>query len=191
MSPNRFEQPAVFLATGDPNLENTPTLAYPGTLGARFTVIEPTRAVAGNEAGRSKRYQIVRSDSAMTVAPFRGAVAWWSDKTQYLVTTNSPAVAVGRNRIAGVFLTNITPGNFCCVALEGPHRVKLIDAVNQGNVVLGAYIIPSATNAKADVVATATAPTQTPLGVVGGGTVLDFNVADLTVVVDLAVPETT
>lgn len=189
MSPIRYEQPTVYLQSGDPENENNPTLAYPGQLGARFTVVQPNRSAPGVESGRSKRYQLVKTDSAMTTAPFPGAVAWWSDKTQYLVTTTSPSVAVGRNRIAGVFQNSPTPGNFTCVQFEGPAITKLIDAVTQGNVVAGAYVIPSSTNAKADVVATATAPPQTPIGLVGSP--LTFNVTDLTVVVDLNVPETT
>jgi hypothetical protein len=187
--PNRFEQPAFFLQSGDPETENVPTLAYGGQLGVRFTVIQPSRAAVGVESGRSKRYQLIKTDSTMTVAPFPGAVGWWSDKTQYMVTTTSPSVAVGRNRIAGVFQNAITPGNFGCVQIEGPATVKLVDGVTQGNVVAGAYIVPSSTNAKADVVATATAPTQTPLGIVGSP--LTYNAAAQEVVVDLAVPETT
>jgi hypothetical protein len=189
MSPSRYEQPAFYLQSGDPESENTPALAYPGQLGIRFTINSPQRAAPGVTAGRSKRYQIVKTDSTMTVAPFPGAVAFWGDKTQYVVTSTSPAVAASRNRIAGRFCCPVTPGNVCCVQFEGPGIVKLIDAVTQGNVVPGAYIVPSATNAKADVIATATAPNQTPLGVVASP--LTFNTAALEVVVDLNVPETT
>ena len=125
----------------------------------------------------------------MTVAPYYGAVAWWSDQSQYLVTTNSPSVAQGRNRLAGTFRCGVTPGNYCCVQIQGPAPVKLIDGVVQANVVVGAYIIPSATNAKADVVGSATAPTQQPLGQVAAP--ITFNPLDLTVFTDLAIPETT
>lgn len=187
--PNRWEMPPVYLQSGDPEQENTPTLHAPGLLGARFTVIQPSRTPPGAEDGRSKRYQLIKTDSTMAVAPFRGATAYWSDQSQYLVTTTSPSTAQTRNRIAGVFQNAITPGYYGCVQIGGPGTMKLIDAVNQGNVVVGAYIVPSATNAKADVVAASTAPTQTPYGVVSAP--LTFNAADLTVVVDLAVPETT
>lgn len=189
MSPSRYEQPTVYLQSGDPENENVPTLLYPGQLGIRFTVTAPQRSAPSTTAGRSKRYQLVKTDSTMTTAPFPGAVAYWGDKTQYVVTTTAPSVAVGRNRLAGKFSNPITPGNFGCVQFEGPGFVKLIDAVTQGNVVAGAYIVGSATNGKADVVATATAPTQTPLGTVASPLV--FNVTDLTVAVDLSVPETT
>ena len=187
--PNRWETPPIFLRSGDPEGENEATLQYPGQLGTRFTVIQPSRSAPGVEAGRAKRYQLVQSDSSMTVAPYPGAVAYWSDKTKYLVTTNAPSDARARNRHAGIHQNSVTPGNFTCVQIDGPGIVKLIDAVTQANVVAGAYVVPSSTNAKADVVATGTAPTNTPLGIVASP--LTFNVADLTVVTDLAIPETT
>lgn len=186
MSPSKWEQPAYYLQSGDPETENVPALAYPGQIGIRFTIVNPQRSAPGVTAGRSKRYQIIKTDSTATVAPFPGATAWWSDKTQYLVTTN----ATNRNRIAGVFQNAITPGNVGCVQIGGPARVKLIDAVVQASLVAGASIIPSATNGKADVVAVGTAPTHALLGQVSGPPVT-FNAAALEIIVDLAVPETT
>jgi hypothetical protein len=187
--PNRWEQPAIYLQSGDPEQENTPTLHAPGLLGARFTVIQPGRGTPGAEDVRSKRYQLIKTDSTMSVAPFKGAVGWWADQANYVVTTTSPTTAQTRNRVAGVFQNFIQPGNFGCVQIGGPGTTKLIDAATSSNVVEGAFIIPSATNAKADVVAAATAPTLQPLGQVGQP--LTFNVAAREVVVDLAIPETT
>lgn len=183
--PNRYEQPAFYLQSGDPEQENSPTLAYPGQLGIRFTVIQPSRSAPGAEAGRSKRYQLIKTDSTMTVAPFPGATAWWSDKTQYLVTTN----ATNRNRVAGVFQNAVSPGNFGCVQIEGPATVKLLDA-DMAAVAIGDVIIPSATNAKATRVAVGTAPTHTVMGQVGGPP-LTTDPPSATAVVDLNVPETT
>jgi len=188
MSPNRWEQPAVYLQSGDPETESTPTLAYPGLLGVRFTVIQPTRAaVTAAGAGRSKRYQIVRTDSTMSVAPFTGAVAWWSDKTQYLVTT-SPTT-LGRARIAGRFCRAANAlGDYMCVQVEGPGAVKIIDAPTAAVTAnSGQWVTPSSTAGKADVLAVGSSPTYPPLGVVAGA----MNNADNTVVVDLNVPETT
>lgn len=183
--PNRFEQPAFYLQSGDPEQENTPTLAYPGTLGARFTVLQPSRSAAGVESGRSKRYQIIKTDSTMTVAPFPGAAAWWSDKSQYLVTTN----ATNRNRIAGAFQNAITPGNFGCIQVGGPASCKFLDA-DMASLAIGEACIPSATNGKFTRVAVGTAPTHTVAGWVAGPP-LSVNLSDATGVVDLAVPETT
>ena len=189
MSPSKWEQPTVYLQTGDPEAENNPTLAYPGQLGIRFTMVSPQRSPPLASAGRSKRYQVVKTDSTMTVSPFPGAVAYWGDKTQYIVTTNSPSVAAERNRVAGKFSNLVTSGNFTCVQVEGPGIVKLIDAAVQGDVVVGAFVVPSSTNAKATVMAANTAPTNTPLGLVASP--LSYNAASQEVMVDLNVPETT
>lgn len=187
--PNRWEMPPVYLQSGDAEQENTPTLHAPGLLGARFTVIQPNRGTPGVEDYRSKRYQLIRTDSTMAVAPYKGAVAWWSDQANYLVTTTSPTTAQTRNRIAGVFQNAITAGNYGCVQIGGPGLTKLIDGAVNADVVAGAFIIPSSTNAKADVVAAATAPTVQALGQVSQP--LTFNIAAREVVVDLAIPETT
>jgi hypothetical protein len=194
MSPSKYEQPAFYLQSGDPEGENVPILAYPGQLGIRFTITSPQRSAPGTASGtsgRSKRYQIVKTDSTMTVAPFPGAVAFWGDKSQYVVTTTNPTNAYGRNRIAGKFSNAVTPGNYTCVQFEGPGVVKLADNVTQANVLAGAFVIadPGGVNAKANVTATGTAPVTAPLGTVSSPLV--FNTQDLTVVVDLAVPETT
>lgn len=183
--PNGSEKQAVFLQSGDPENENVSSLYAPGTLGARFTVKQPSRSAAGVEAGREKKYQLVRTDSTMTVAPYPGAVAWWSDKAQYLVTTT----ATNRNRIAGVFQNSVTPGNYTCVQVGGPASVKFLDA-DMGSVAIGEACIPSATNGKATRVAVGTAPTHTVLGWVAGPA-LSVNAPNATAVVDLAVPETT
>lgn len=183
--PNRFENQAVYLQSGDPEQENNASLPYPGLLGSRFTVQQPSRGAAGVEDGRSKRYQLVKTDSSMAVAPYPGAVAWWADKAQYLVTT----VATNRNRVAGVFQNAITPGNYGCIQVGGPASVKLLDA-DMASVAIGEAIIPSSSTGKATRVAVGTAPTHTVLGWVAGPA-LSVNAPNATAVVDLAVPETT
>lgn len=183
--PNRWDMPPVYLQSGDPEQENVASLWAPGTLGARFTVIQPTRSPAGAEDGRSKTYQLIKTDSTMTVAPFKGAVAWWADKTQYLVTTT--VTTLGRGRVAGVFQNAITPGNFGCMQTHGPATVKFVDAVTAQPTVAGLIVIPSATNGKADCLAAGSAATYPILGYSAGA----YNAADATAVVDLDVPETT
>lgn len=185
MSPNRWEMPPVFLRSGDPEQENEPTLQYKGQLGMRFTVIQPTRSPAGAEAGRSKTYQLIRTDSTMSVAPFLGAVAFWSDKTQYMVTTT--VTTLGRGRVAGVFQNAISPGNYGCIQTGGPATVKFVDAPTANPTVAGLFVIPSATNGKADCLAAASAPTYPALGVSAGV----YDAANALAVVDLDVPQTT
>ena len=185
MSPIGWNEQAVFLQSGDPENENVATLSYPGQLGMRFTVVQPSRSAPGAEDGRSKTYQLIQTDSTMTVAPFRGAVAWWSDKTKYLVTTT--VTTLGRGRIAGVFQNAITLGNYGCVQRGGPATVKFIDGVTSAPTAAGLFVIPSATNAKADCLAAGSAATYPVLGLSAGV----YNAAAAEAVVDLDVPETT
>ena len=186
MPNNNFNQTTPFLQSGDPTTENTPTLAYKGQLGIRFTVINPTRgsASASDPFTRPKTFQLVGTDSTMSVAPYKGAVAWWADKTKYQVTTS--ATKLGRGRIAGVFCTTITPGNFGCVQVGGPGTVKYVDSPTATPDATGKIVIPSATDGKADCLAANTAATYPQLGY-SAGTV---NVGDNTGPIDLDIPVT-
>jgi hypothetical protein len=180
--PNNIRQQPIFISTGDPETVNDTTLQYPGQLGMRATVTQPTRTATGVEAGRAKTYQLVQTDSTMTVAPFPGAVALRASSVNpYLVTTN----VTNRNGIMGVFQNAITPGNYGFIQVEGPASVKIIDS-SMGALAVGDAIIASTTNAKADRVAIGTAPTHVILGRVQGPT-LTTSPAEATVVVDLAV----
>jgi hypothetical protein len=178
----------VYLQSGDPEKEHTPTLHASGLLGATFTITQPHRSPPGPEDGRQKGYRLVQTDSTMSVAPYKGAVAWWADKARYLVTT----AATNRNRIAGTFQNappdNIAPGEYCCVQIKGPASVKLLDA-DMAAVAIGDFIIPSSTAGKATRVAVGTAPTHATLGQVAGPA-LSTTPAEALVVVDLNVDDT-
>ena len=186
MSNNIRLQP-MYLQSGDPESENSSYLFYPGALGARLTVKEPGVPGSPTTAGqyRSKTYQLVQTDSSMTTNPFSGAVAWWSDKTKYLVTTLP--TTLGRGRIAGIFRNAITPGNYGCIQTQGPcPNVKFVDAPNTTPTAAGLFVIPSATAGKADTTAAGTAATYPVLGLTAGA----MNLGDNTASVDLDVPET-
>lgn len=191
MSPNSWFSQPVFIPGGDPELMNEPSLAYPGQLGIRFNYINPPRtipAVEGsaltNEDGAPKAFKLVKTDSTMAVAPYDGAVAWFADQNQNVVTTT--VTTLGRGRIAGVFKTTVTPGNFCCVQVKGKGKVKFIDAVVVANVsTAGNFVIPSATNSKADVIAAGTAATYPVIGRTAG--TLQGGASEA--IVDIDVPE--
>lgn len=182
--PNAWEQNAVYLQSGNPEGEDTPTLQEPGLLGARFTVMNPARGSTSNPS-RSKRYQLVKTDSTMTVAPYNGAVAYWSDRTNYVVTTARTVL----NNVAGVFRNSITKGNYGCVQVTGSGYVKMVDgdvgAMVAGDIAIGS----SATDGKAARVASGTAPTNVPLG--RASSPITKLAADALVLCDLDVPETT
>lgn len=184
MSQNIRNQP-LYLQSGDPEGENVPTLLYPGMLGGRTTIKQPSGSGSPTAAGafRSKTYQLVQTDSSMAVAPYSGAVAWWSDKTKYLVTT--APTKLGQGRIAGVFRNAITPGNYGCIQTQGPcPNVKFLDTPTSAPDATGKFVVPSSTAGKADCVATA--PVFPPLGECAGA----ITGSDSTAPVDLDVPET-
>ena len=186
MSNNIRNQP-MYVASGSLETENMLGTAdlYPGTLGSKVTVNVATGATgAGATAGaQGKTYQRIQVDSTVTTAPFRGAVAWWSNKATALVTT-SPT---NRGRVAGVFRNAITPGNIGFIQTGGPcATVKIIDTPTAAPTAAGLIVIPSATAGKADVLAAGSAATYPPLGqstsaVIGGTSECS---------VDLDVPET-
>jgi|SRR5215475_1488983 len=117
---NRFA--TIYIPTGNPDTVNenfTSTninignVAYaPGELGANYGYL-------------NKRYQVVELDSTMTTPTTPLQLAYWMDKSKYIVT-NVLANAVGGaamavNQVAGRFGTvPITPGYRCHVQQRGP-----------------------------------------------------------------------
>lgn len=161
--PYNIRNQPMYLQSGDPESENIAVLPYPGMLGGRLTVKQPgPPGSPGAEQFRFKTFQLVQTDSGMAVAPYKGAVAWWSDKTKYLVTTT--VAALGRGRIAGVFQNVITPGNFGCIQVQGPASVQYVDTPTSAPDATGKFVIPSATAGKADCIAAGTASTYPVLG---------------------------
>src|SRR5665213_2682779 len=118
MSTNIRNQP-MYIQSGSFEGENVlaATDPYPGMIGGRATV--NVKGVGG------KTYQRVLTDSSMAVAPFQGAVAFWSDKTRYMVTTT--VGTLGRGRPAGIFQNAIVPGNIGYIQVEGRGNVFFID----------------------------------------------------------------
>lgn len=164
MPNNNFNQ-TPFLQSGDPTIECRAVDSYVGQLGYRFTFITPADT-------RPRRFQLVKCDSAMTVAPYEGAVAWWKDRATYLVTTS--ASATGRGNVAGVFrnrtgvgvgdgsLTSQNyPNTLVCIQIKGPAPVDFSAGTPLAT---GLFVIPTATDATAEAVAAGTAAAYPPMG---------------------------
>ncbi len=192
--PYHGKHQTVFLPEGDPEQVSLPVAdyPYPGMIGAKFTVQQPgprgTPGTAGTvtEEFHEKTYQLVRTDSSMSVAPYKGAVAWWQNTGLYRTTTDP--TALGRGRIAGIYQRSWrAAGDLMCVQKEGPATVKFVDAPTQDPTIAGLHVIPSATAAKADCLAAGTAPTYPLLGLSASA----INAGDQTAVVQLSVDETT
>ena len=172
-------QPMYLPNGGDPEDVNLTSLQQPGMLGGKLVV--PTTAGA-------KEYQLVQVDSSTTNTPagtvYDGAVALWSDRNTYKVGT---AVSVlGRGNPAGVFVNAPTPGNYTMVQVTGRHTsVKIVDAPTAQPSTAGLFVIPSATNGKADVLAAGSAATYPKLGTSASA----LNLGDSTCSVDLDVSD--
>lgn len=167
---------AQWVSTGDPNtVSDQGPLRYPGQVGGYFTDTA------------NKLYRYVLLDSTMTVAPYAGAVAWWSNRTSGIVTTSS----TNRGRRAGIFtrahqLTGTDRALACFIQVGGRRDdVKLIDAVTAAPTTAGLFIVPSATDGKADCLASGTAATFPALGVSAS----TKNLGNSTCSVDLSVED--
>lgn len=188
--PQSFELNPIFLQSGDPETEDVETLHAPGTLGARITIRQPSGQGTQSTLHanyRHKRYQLVHSDSAMTVPQFANAVAWWSANApgqgDYLVTTSPTR----RGRVAGRFCRAITKaGNYCCIQIGGWGKIKFVDAPTAVPTVVGMQVIGSATAGKADCLAVGAAATYESLGLSAGV----YDAAQAECIVDLDLPET-
>jgi hypothetical protein len=187
--PQLFEQNAVYLQSGNPYSEDTPTLHAPGTLGARFSMLHPTSRASGAPAPRQKRFQLVRVDPAAAAAPIAGGPAYWLDRANYVVTTAGGALL---NQVAGVFNNAITRGNYGCIQFGGPCMVRASDA-NVTAAVAGADILVGGAANLAVLVAAGTAPGTVALGTISTPKVTDVTLGtgnqkiqvDLTLVPDV------
>jgi len=173
----------MWISTGNPETVDDAAPYAPGMVGNMVTIKQPGPAgTPGAEEFRQKTYQYVQVDSSVSVAPFLGAVAWWSDSASYLVTT----AATNRGRVAGIFQNAVAPGNYGFIQKKGPATVKFVDGVTASPTAAGLHVIPSATAGKADCLAAGSAATYPLLGVSAGV----YNAPAAEAVVELDVPET-
>lgn len=156
--PNREFQNALFLDGGF-GMTMDPTSSYlRGMLGSVVT-IKDTDGVA-------KRGQVVQYDSVATVAAADGSVAWWVDRSKYLVSVDIGASARG-NR-AGVIRSAATVNQGCVVQQGGKCATLFLDSPTAAPTTAGLIVIPSASSAKADCLAAGSAATYPALGVSAG-----------------------
>ncbi len=153
--PNNNFQQTPWLQSGLPQSENRPsgTQNMDGQLGIRFTFNDPA------DANIAKRYQLVQADSVMDVVPYSGAVAYWLANTGYRVTTD--VSVAGRGNRAGVFLGALTVNQIGCIQIAGKGPCD----VDTGTpLATGLFVVPSAADAKATVIAAGSPATYPALG---------------------------
>lgn len=156
--PNNYPQPAVYLQSGAPQLENRAQDSYSaGELGSRFVVIDTT------DANRAKGWQLVVMDSVAGAVIAAGAVAYWRYRSGYVVTDD--VSVAGRGNVAGVFPRDLTADYVGCIQISGRALVQAQTGPTSAPDDTGKLVIPSATDGKADVLAAGTAATYPPLGV--------------------------
>lgn len=140
---------------------------YPGQIGSAFTFEE--KDVDG--ITRSKTWMLVKTASVLATATVNGTCLWWSDQDAFTVTT----LATNRGRVAGVALRVCAVNSVVAIQIGGRHPgVHVIAVPTAAASVAGMWVVPSATDARADVLALGTAPTHTPLGYAVGVNTANF-----------------
>jgi len=159
----------LFFQNGDPQGMNENVLQYPGMLG----IIAPTLC----SDGITRELQIVQADSVMGTAPREGALAFWANEDQYLVTTNEAITGFGRGRCIGVFTCVVdialAGSNYTAIVKKGRKtNVWFIDSPAASPSGAGLFVVPHTTDGRADCIAAGSPATYPPIGRTSG-TVLD------------------
>ena len=169
MPSGRFSD-TLYTGTGSIEQMNVTALYKPGELGSQIQL-------------NNKAYQVIQLDSgatAVTGAPVCGQLAFWKDRSKYLVTTDKtqaetgPTAAAAINSVAGVLCqtttganvagtASITAGNYGVVQQRGQHVGVL---TSSGTAAIGGMLIALTTGTPpgALVVTSGTALVSMPIG---------------------------
>ena len=170
---NRREQ-AVYLQSGDPTKERRLRLPanangqedsyWGGQKGQYFNVPDST-------TGRPAGWQLVLTDSVLDVAPYDGAVAYWKDKSKFLVTT----AVTNRGQGAGIFRDsdapqqptthNIAVDTIVCIQKKGRVALKYESGTPDAT---GLFVIPGASAGTVIALGAGAAATYPSIGVSAG-----------------------
>lgn len=151
----------LFFQDGNPQGMNEQVLQYPGMLGA----IAPTQC----HDGIVRELQIVQVDSVLGTAPQEGALAFWKNEEQYIVTTDAAVTGFGVGRCIGVFTCAVTASYYTAIVKKGRKtNVWFVDAPTAAPSGAGLFVIPTATAGRADALAAGTAATYPPVGRTSG-----------------------
>lgn len=82
----------------------------PGQLGARATLAADSGDISNSLNRYEGTVQYIQTLSTDTTAPAIGYEAFWSDRSNYIVTT--AGATAGLENFAGIFLGSITPGKY-------------------------------------------------------------------------------
>ncbi len=166
---NELRKKSLYFDNGDPATYHVATEYKPGELGEIVTVAE-------------KSFQKVVLDSGATASTAvgivaAGQVAYWKDKSTYIVTNDS-AQALGansvlnggnssfRNEVAGVFGVAVAAAEYCAVQFKGRCNVKAASGGTYG--VGNTFVANTGTAADGTTIDVGTAITSIVVGVVAG-----------------------
>lgn len=160
--PNANRVQTVYINTGNPDTINVAELGRMGELGQCYD-------------WNDRAYQIVKLDSGCTAATGTGVVAanqlaFWKDRSQYLVTNNSPQALIGgvadsyRNNVAGIFRNAATAGYYTHILVRGRN----IAVKEAGSGTTGQLLVANTSSVAADGlgIAVNTAATNECIGVI-------------------------
>jgi hypothetical protein len=161
MGNNSSNYYGLFFQDGDPQGMNESVLQYPGHLGLVADV--------QCHDGITREMQIVQADSVMGTAPQEGALAYWKNEDQFRVTTDDAVAGFGLGRCVGVFTRVVDLGYYTAIVKKGRKtNVWFVDAPAAAPSGAGLFVIPSATDGRADTVAAGTAASYPPIGRTAG-----------------------
>jgi hypothetical protein len=93
----------------------------------------------------------------------KGQIAFWSDRTNFVVTATNGGATSGDGNQAGVFLNTVTAGNYCWIQVGGTASVLFNESQSQATPATKDYVVVKTTTNTADAIADATAITATLL----------------------------
>ncbi len=91
-----------------------------GQVGVKVTLGVNAAAISNTNNQYEGVVQYVQTLSTDTTAPLVGYSAFWSDRANYIVTTNG--TTAGIENWAGIFLGTVTPGYFCYIKVPNGGR---------------------------------------------------------------------
>lgn len=173
--PNANRSLGVYVITANPDTINTSSLYRPGELGVAYDY-------------NDRAYQVVKVDSGVSASTGPGVVAanqlaFWKDRSQYLVTNDAAQARYGGvansycNNVAGVFRNAATSGNYTHILQRGRNiAVKEAGSATAG---MTLEATPAATTAGATGIAVGTQNTYQKIGVVRTATAANVCFADV------------
>lgn len=131
---NRHGDPAPGVPVSTAQASGSIIQPYGGMEGGKLTITNPWAAqFADLRVGPlyGGLYQYVQFSALDTTPPARGLIVYWLDELNYIVTT--AAGTTPPNKVAGVCLNAVTPGNWDFIQISGIASVLFSAAVAIGS----------------------------------------------------------